>query len=73
MYLVISSHDHEVFKVSYYDLSKSDVHYAMFGLQKSKWVWSGKTTVKNRRQTHGTAKKSHTTIKSHREDIQAKQ
>ena len=31
----------------------------------SKWVWPGNTTITNRRQTHGTARKSHTTIMRH--------
>ena len=33
-----------------------------------KWGWSGYTTISNRRQTHGTARKSHTTITRHQED-----
>ena len=31
-------------------------------INNSKWVWSGNTTITNCRQTHGTARKSHTTI-----------
>ena len=34
----------------------------------SKWVWSGNTTITNRRQPHGTARKSHSTIMRHQED-----
>ena len=34
----------------------------------SKWVWSGNTTITNRRQPHGTARKSHPTITRHQED-----
>ena len=33
-----------------------------------KWVWSGNTTITNRRQPHGTARKSHSTITRHQED-----
>ena len=36
--------------------------------ENSKWVWSGNTTITNRRQPHGTARKSHTTITRHQED-----
>ena len=34
----------------------------------SKWVRSGNTTITNCRQTHGTARKRHTTITRHQED-----
>ena len=34
----------------------------------SKWVWSGNTTITNRRQTRGTAGKSRSTIARHQED-----
>ena len=34
----------------------------------SKWVWSGNTTITNRKQTYGTTRKSHTTITRHQED-----
>ena len=34
----------------------------------SKWVWSGNSTITNRRQPHGTARKSHSTITRHQED-----
>ena len=34
----------------------------------SKWIWSGNTTITNCRQTHGTARKRHTTISRHQED-----
>ena len=37
-------------------------------LQKSKWVWSGNTTITNRRQPCGTARKSQSTITRHQED-----
>ena len=37
-------------------------------IKTSKWVWSRNTTITNCRQTHGTAKKSHTTITRHQED-----
>ena len=34
----------------------------------SKWVWSGNTTITNRRQPHGTVRKSRSTIMRHQED-----
>ena len=34
----------------------------------SKWVWSGNTTITNRRQPRGTARKSCSTITRHQED-----
>ena len=34
----------------------------------SKWVWSGNTTITNRRQPRGTARKSLSTITRHQED-----
>ena len=34
----------------------------------SKWVWSGNIIFTNRRQPHGTARKSHITITRHQED-----
>ena len=34
----------------------------------SKWVWSGNTTITNRRQPCGTARKSRQTITRHQED-----
>ena len=37
-------------------------------LKNSKWVWSGNTTITNRRQPHGTARKSHSTVTRHQED-----
>ena len=37
-----------------------------------KCVWSRNTTITNCRQTHGTARKSHTTITRHQEDKQSK-
>ena len=39
-----------------------------FQSKNSKWVWSGNTTITKCRQTHGTARKSHTTITRHQED-----
>ena len=39
----------------------------------SKWVWSGNTTIKNFRLTHGTARKSHTTITRRQEDKLSKE
>ena len=36
--------------------------------ENSEWVWSGNTTITNRRQPHGTARKSHSTITRHQED-----
>ena len=36
-------------------------------VKNSKWLWSGKT-ITNRRQPHGTARKSHSTITRHQED-----
>ena len=41
-------------------------------VKNSKWVWSGNTTITNRKQTHGTARKSHTTITRHQEDKPSK-
>ena len=32
------------------------------------WVWPGNTTITNRRQPHGTARKSHSTTTGHQED-----
>ena len=37
-------------------------------MQNSKWVWSGNTTITNRRQPRGTARKSRSTITRHQED-----
>ena len=37
-------------------------------LKNSKWVWSGNTTITNRRQPRGTARKSRSTITRHQED-----
>ena len=37
-------------------------------LKNSTWVWLGNTTITNRRQPHGTARKSHPTITRHQED-----
>ena len=37
-------------------------------VKNSKSVWSGNTTITNRRQTNGTARKSHTTITRHQEN-----
>ena len=39
-----------------------------FSIKNSKWVWSGNTTITNRRQPHGTARKSHSPITRHQED-----
>ena len=36
------------------------------------WVWSGNTTIANRRQTHDIAMKSHTTTTRHKEDTPTK-
>ena len=36
--------------------------------KKREWVWSGNTTITNCGQTHGAARKSHTTITRHQED-----
>ena len=38
------------------------------GYKKSKWVWSGNTTITNRRQPRGTVRKSCSTITRHQED-----
>ena len=38
------------------------------GTKKSKWVWSGNTTITNCRQPRGTARKSRSTITRHQED-----
>ena len=37
-------------------------------IKNSKWVWSGNTTITNRRQPCGTARKSRSTITRHQED-----
>ena len=37
-------------------------------IKNSKWVWSGNTTITNRRQPHGTARKSRSTITRQQED-----
>ena len=37
-------------------------------IKNSKWVWSGNTTITNRRQPRGTARKSRSTITRHQED-----
>ena len=37
-------------------------------IKHSKWVWSGNTTITNRRQSRGIARKSHSTITRHQED-----
>ena len=37
-------------------------------VKNSKWVWSGNTTITNRRQPRGTARKSRSTITRHQED-----
>ena len=41
------------------------IHYV---LKNSKWVWSGNTTITNRRQPCGTARKSRSTTTKHQED-----
>ena len=38
------------------------------GAKHSKCVWSGNTTITNRRQTPGSVRKSHTTITRHQEE-----
>ena len=40
----------------------------LLSYENSKWVWSGNTRITNCRQTHGTARKSHTAITRHQED-----
>ena len=37
-------------------------------IENSKRVWSGNTTITDRRQPHGTTRKSHSTITRHQED-----
>ena len=37
-------------------------------VKNSKWVWSGNTTITNRRQPRGTARKSRSTFTRHQED-----
>ena len=37
-------------------------------MKNSKWVWSGNTTITNRRQPHDITRKSHSTITRHQED-----
>ena len=41
------------------------LQFMPLSLKNSKWVWSGKPTITSRRQTHGTVRKSHTTIARH--------
>ena len=43
--------------------------YLQFRSKNSKWVWSGNTTITNCRQPCGTARKSHSTITRHQEDL----
>ena len=49
-------------------LEEADVAMVSFVLEAAKIVRSGNTTITNCRQTHGTARKSHTTITRHQED-----
>ena len=37
-------------------------------VKNSKWVWSGNTTITNRRQPHGTKRKNHSTTTRHQKD-----
>ena len=62
LYLATQNHAYEPFLVSLIVLLKQTFY------KNSKWVWSGKNTITNCRQTHGTARKSHTTITRHQED-----
>ena len=55
------NHAYEPFLVSLIVLLKQTFY------KNSKWVWSGNTTITNCRQTHGTARQSHTTITRHQE------
>ena len=42
--------------------------YPQYFMKKSKWVWSGNTTITNRRQPYSTVRKSRSTITRHQED-----
>ena len=44
------------------------IHLPFTDSKNSKWVWSGNTTITNRRQPRGTARKSLSTITRHQED-----
>ena len=48
-----------------------DLLWIFFG-KRSKWLWSGNTTITYRRQPCGTARKSHSTITRHQEDKPSK-
>ena len=37
-------------------------------IENSMWIWSGNTTITNRRQPHGTVRKNRSTITRHQED-----
>ena len=49
-----------------HDIKIGNLAFWLF--QNSKWVWSGNTTITNRRQPPGTARKSSSTITRHQED-----
>ena len=53
--------------VSYYS-TNSSWQWRKVNPKNSKWVWSGNTTITNRRQPGGTTKKSRSTITTHQED-----
>ena len=53
----------DIYLYQYYNLRPLEsIH------KNSNWVWSGNTTIINRRQPNGTSRKSHSTITRHQED-----
>ena len=51
------------------NIAKCEIYLTMtFDCKISKWVWSENTTITSFSQTHGSARKSHTTITRHQED-----
>ena len=48
--------------------SQLDITNESQEVENSRWVWSGNTTITNRRQPCGTARKSRSTITRHQED-----
>ena len=61
-YCNVSSLWNTPIKLTHYNETKKGSH------KNSKWVWSGNTTITNRRQPCGSARKSHSTIMRHQED-----
>ena len=52
----------------YLTAKETHINQHSFNIRSKEWVWSGNTTITNWRQTHGTARNSHTTITRHQED-----